>query len=134
MSSPIQGVKLTCFRGASRTTDVRFDTKKTLVMLFGENGTGKSTIIDAIDLVANQCVGSLGERSIGQGQQKITFLPTIGKGRSDLAVEVLVGESHRTGRISGRDITITGDGEMPRVRVLRRPQLLKLIEAQPAHR
>ena len=134
MSSPIQGVKLTCFRGASRTTDVRFDTKKTLVMLFGENGTGKSTIIDAIDLVANQCVGSLGERSIGQGQQKITFLPTIGKGRSDLAVEVLVGESHRTGRISGRDITITGDGEMPRVRVLRRPQLLKLIEAQPAQR
>jgi len=134
MSSPIQGVKLTCFRGASRTTEVHFDTKKSLIMIFGENGTGKSTIIDAIDLVVNRRVGSLDERSIGQGQQKIGFLPTIGKSRSDLAVEVIVGENRWAGKIAGRVIDVTGDGEMPRVCILRRPQLLQLIEGQAAQR
>jgi DNA repair exonuclease SbcCD ATPase subunit len=132
MSNPIQGVRLTCFRGASRTTEVHFDTKKALVMVFGENGTGKSTIIDAIDLVSNRRVGSLDDRSIGQ--HKIGFLPTIGKSRSDLAVEVLIGGSRWTGKVVGRAIDVTGDGKMPRVCVLRRSQLLKLIEAQPAQR
>jgi ABC-type Mn2+/Zn2+ transport system ATPase subunit len=87
MSNPIQGVKLTCFRGASRMTEVHFDTKKALVMIFGENGTGKSTIIDALDLVANRHIGSLHNRSVGQqGQQKMGFLPTIGKNKKELVL------------------------------------------------
>ena len=66
MGNPIEKLRLKHFRGASQTTEVTFDTKKSLVMVFGENGTGKSTIADALDLVANKSVGSLEHRSMGR--------------------------------------------------------------------
>ncbi len=46
MSNPIEKLRLKHFRGASQSSEVTFDTKKSLVMVFGENGTGKSTIAD----------------------------------------------------------------------------------------
>ena len=51
------------FRGASKPLSLIFSPKKTLAVIFGENGTGKTTIVDAIDVVANQNVGSIRDRS-----------------------------------------------------------------------
>ena len=131
MVKPIETLRLKCFRGASQTTEVTFDTKKSLVMVFGENGTGKSTIADALDLVANKSVGSLEHRSMGR---KARYLPTIGKRNTDLEVELVSGGSSCTGKLVGQGITVDESDDLPQVRVLRRAELLKLIEAKPAER
>lgn len=131
MGRPIEKLRLKHFRGASQTSEVTFDTKKSLVMVFGENGTGKSTIADALDLVANKSVGSLVHRSMGR---KVRYLPTIGKKNSDLTVELVSGETTWSGKLVGQDITVDKSDGLPQVRVLRRAELLKLIEATPAER
>ena len=131
MARPIEQLKLKNFRGASGTTEVALDTKKSMIMVFGENGSGKSTIVDALDLVANKRVGSLAYRSMGR---KTRYLPTIGKKPADLVVDLVSGERSWSAKVVGQTITVDTDDEMPRVRILRRAELLKLIEATPAER
>ena len=131
MGNPIEKLRLKHFRGASQSTEVTFDTKKSLVMVFGENGTGKSTIADAFDFVANKSVGSLEHRSMGR---KVRFLPTIKRENSDLTVELVSGGKSWSGKLVGQDISVDKSDGLPQVRVLRRAELLKLIEANPADR
>ncbi len=59
----ISKLVLTKFRGATTETVLGFDDEKPIVLIFGENGRGKSTIIDAIDFVCNKSAGSIKARS-----------------------------------------------------------------------
>ena len=47
------------FRGGSQPVTFEFQPNKKFVLIFGENGTGKSSIADAIDFVCNNEFGSL---------------------------------------------------------------------------
>lgn len=132
MTKPIEKLTLYCFRGASSKCEIVVDTSKSLVMFFGENGTGKSAIADAIDFIANGALGSLDDRSIGS--QKHSYLPTIGKRPSDLKVDLTAGGACWTGKLSGRSAQVTGGSGKLRARVLRRAKLLQLAEAEPAKR
>ena len=49
MSRGIERLSLRCFRGATGTTELRFRPGARLVVVCGENGSGKSTVVDAID-------------------------------------------------------------------------------------
>lgn len=51
------------YRGASTRLQLDFETDKSVALVFGENGTGKSTIADALDAVGNSSKGSLEEKS-----------------------------------------------------------------------
>jgi len=132
MSKAIKTLKLCGFRGASTTCEMHFDQSKSLVILFGENGTGKSSIADAIDFVANGTVGSLEDRSVGAA--KLPFLHSINMKPSDLRVDVTVGTGCWAGTLAGKQPKWTGTGDRVKARVLRRARLLKLVEAQPAER
>ncbi len=119
------------FRGASRTTSLSFDASKSFVLLFGENGTGKSTMIDAIDMVCNQFAGTLQDRS------SVTIskhLPTIGSMASDLFAEVNADGKTWRATLKGRTIKVTPDSATPTVAILRRHKVLKLVEATPSER
>ncbi len=134
MSKPIKKLTMHHFRGASGKSEICFDTTKPLVMVFGENGSGKSTIADAIDFVANRVVGSLEDRSIGS--QKHRYLYTIGQTAERPKVEIESdGASPWAAVLSpGAVIKNIGNGSPFRARVLRRSKLLQLVEAQPADR
>lgn len=132
MSKGIKTLKLCGFRGASTKCELTFDQSKALVMIFGENGTGKSSLADAIDFVANGSVGSLEDRSVGSA--KLPFLHSIDKTPADLRVDVTAGAGCWSGTIAGKQPKVTGTGDRLRARVLRRARLLKLVEAQPAER
>lgn len=132
MTALIEKMVLTNFRGASSRCEVCFDTSKPIVMIFGENGTGKSTLIDAIDFVANGKFGSLADRSVGN--QPHTFIQTIGKTAKDLKVELTAGGGTWVGKLIGRIPEVTGGNGPLRVKILRRARLLKLVEAPPAKR
>jgi hypothetical protein len=54
MVSRIERLKVCAFRGATTELVIEFDPEKPVTMIFGENGTGKSTIVDAIGFVCTQ--------------------------------------------------------------------------------
>ena len=87
MPPRISQLQMTCFRGATKKSSIKFDDKKPIVFLFGENGAGKSTIVDAIDLVTNGSIGSLEKRSVGVSN-KTVFLPSVGKALAALSVQL----------------------------------------------
>jgi recombinational DNA repair ATPase RecF len=131
MALPISKIALHHFRGASQPVDLAFDKTKPLIMIFGENGTGKSTLIDAIDLISNECVGSLDGKSSATVKQ---HGPTIGRKPADVSIQIVSGAQQWRGSLSGSKVAITGPTPRPRVHMLRRGQLVKLTEAQPAQR
>nr|MDP9469555.1 AAA family ATPase [Chloroflexota bacterium] len=81
----IDRIRIHNFRGASAPFTLGFAKQKPLVVIFGENGTGKTTIVDALDAVGNGSGGSLTTKS---STTLRTHLPTLGKKPSDMVMEV----------------------------------------------
>lgn len=118
------------FRGATNRVAISFDTTKSLVVVFGENGTGKSTLVDALDLIANDSIGSLEQRSSSNKK----YAPAIGKKPGDVKVTLFRGAESWKGTIKSTNPQVSPAANRPLVDILRRPQLLRLVEAQPAKR
>ena len=89
MTARITGLRIESFRGATNRTERQFDPAKPLVVIFGENGTGKSTLVDALDLIANERIGSLKDRSSANEKK---HAPAIGKKCKDIKVTVCRGK------------------------------------------
>ena len=132
----IEKLSISGFRGATKPTDIDFDTSKPVTLIFGENGTGKSTISDAVDFICNRRFGSLEDRSTG-GQSK-TFIPALGLKISD--VKVTLSSKDKTGKPQVWQATLVKDGASvtpagcPDARILRRSNILKLVNSQPKNR
>lgn len=126
----LTALQLNCFRGSTNKAVIKFDESKPLVLVFGENGTGKSTIVDAFDMIANGRVGSLENRS----SAKITHAPSIGKKSADVKVTLSRSSDSWTGTFRGAKPQITSSTETPCIDILRRSQLLQLVEAIPSKR
>lgn len=133
MAKGISKIKINNFRGASKPFEVDLDTNLPMVMLFGESGTGKTTIVDALDFIGNGKVGSIAMRSSTTPKQ---HLPTIGKKPEDLSVHVVLDGQTWTAKLAGGKPSVSPPTgySFPPTFVLRRAQLLSLIEAQPAER
>jgi recombinational DNA repair ATPase RecF len=115
---------------------VQFDPKKSIVVIFGENGTGKSTLVDAIDAIGNASFGSLDREGVRPNPHK--YISSINQTVKSLEIELTTAIGHSwKATISGKSVAIaakTTDSFMPGVLVLRRRELLQLIETQPAKR
>lgn len=133
MPPRISKIEMECFRGATRKSTLVFDDNKPIVFLFGENGSGKSTIVDAIDLVANKRLGSLENRSLGN-RSKANYLPSAGKAVADMALTVYSGTNTWKATVDSAGVHIAPTSGMPDVRILRRADLIQLVEAEPAQR
>ncbi len=131
MANLIKKIELEHFRGASQTSVIEFDHTKNIVVIFGENGRGKSTIVDAIDMVANEMPGSLAGRPSTSTKQ---HLPTIGSDHQDLLVKLYIDGMEWEASLDGSTINVSGNSPCPSIHILRRNQLLRLIETQPAQR
>jgi ABC-type Mn2+/Zn2+ transport system ATPase subunit len=131
MNKRIEKITLTRFRGATTTTEVVFDPRKPIIFIFGENGSGKSSIVDAIDFVCNQSAGSLADRSSTKPKD---HLPAIGYKAKDINVELLCGGRMWSAKYAGAKILSSDEATLPVAHVLRRTRLLTLIDATPAER
>ncbi|MDK2012275.1 MULTISPECIES: AAA family ATPase [unclassified Deinococcus] len=127
----IQQVTMRNFRGAATSSAITF-ARKPLILIFGENGTGKSTIVDAIDLVCNEGYGTVDERS---STTRKDHLPTIGTRPAQVEVQIEFDSGTWTGTLNAAGkAQIRPDHLRPTVRVLRRRSLLKLTEDTPGDR
>lgn len=118
------------YRGATTRLELDFDPGKPVALIFGENGTGKTTIVDAFDAVGNCAKGSLEDKSSTRARD---HLPTIGRKPADVRIALSSGTITWNATLAGDSLS-TNPEPRPKIRVLRRSHLQKLIEAQPAQR
>jgi energy-coupling factor transporter ATP-binding protein EcfA2 len=131
-SVDLKSLTLSAFRGSSTEFTIEFEKGKKLTLIYGENGTGKTTICDAFEFLAAERIGSLEDRGMGKGLEK--FWPTAGKAPKDLSVKLETNVGVCFGQIVNKKVAITPPSAKPRIELLRRQQVLRLIEARPADR
>ncbi|MBF0632856.1 MAG: ATP-binding protein [Magnetococcales bacterium] len=123
---------LSSLRGASRPFELVFEKGKKLTLIYGGNGTGKTTICDGFELLAHERIGSLDEKGLGAHLEQ--FWSTIGSEKTSISIELETGQIKLKASVRGKKVTITPPGYRPKVNVLRRNQILNIVEAQPAKR
>lgn len=131
-TSPLKSLTLTAFRGSAATFTLSFEKNKKLTLIYGENGTGKTTICDAFEFLAFERIGSLENRGMGKGLEK--FWPTAGKPAAALAVDLETHTTKCSGRIVEKKVSVFPASARPRIELLRQRQILELIQAQPSGR
>ncbi len=131
-SSSLVSLRIEHLRGAVSPFILDFEKGRKLTIVYGENGTGKSTISDAFDLLGNGTVGSLENRGVGGITRP--YWPSVGKVHGD--VRIVLSTSAGTCTLSlGKTGAVFEEEELkPQVNVLRRSEILSLITAQPAKR
>jgi chromosome segregation ATPase len=127
----LAAVRLARFRGATRDTEITFDPSKPVVLLVGENGTGKSSLVDAIDAVCNGSRGSIDDRSSTTPRH---HLPSAGARAEDVELSVRTGRGEWSALLKGDKLVTLPAWGGPPVHVLRRAGLVRLVDAQPGER
>lgn len=130
-STTLTKLTIANLRGAVELFELPFEKGKKLTIIYGENGTGKSTICDALEFLCSGKVGSLENRGLGVTTR---YWNSVGKKPAD--VEVQLESSSATCRATmGKNSVVAHPPEArPRVEVLRRSQILSLLEATPGER
>lgn len=132
MSKPVTRIQMTGFRGAIGAFELEFDPKSDFTMLFGENGSGKSSILDAMDVICSGTNGCLDGMSVGQNPGR--YLCAVGGQPTTLKVTVHCNGENWTGTMRRNAINVAGPAVKPKVKILRRNAILDLVLAQPSER
>jgi energy-coupling factor transporter ATP-binding protein EcfA2 len=124
-------------RGSVVPFSLPFENGKKLSVIYGENGTGKSTICDALEFVGKGRVGSLENRGLGKTNR---YWQSVGKKASDVSVTLETVSDDKKSCLACRatigkaEVLVSPEALRPKVEVLRRKQILELIEAKPGER
>ena len=131
--TPPRLLKLTIahLRGSVEVFELPFDKGRNLTVIYGENGTGKSTICDALELLGKGHIASLDNRGLGATKQ---YWSTVGKKAADIAVTLETSVGSCRASFGKSDVVVHPPEAQPRVEVLRRSQILGLVEARAADR
>lgn len=124
-------LEIYALRGATEKFVLPFEKGKKITILYGENGSGKSTICDSLELLSDGKVGSLDDKGLGK---TISYWPSTGKKPSDLSVILKTSNGQWEVKLAKSKAVVTPDAGRPQVKILRRNQLLNLIAAQPSAR
>jgi ABC-type transport system involved in cytochrome c biogenesis ATPase subunit len=125
----IDALEIQHFRGVTGLLTLEFGPEP-LTVIYGENGTGKTSIVDAIDLVGNQHVGSIREKS---STTIAKHAPALGHRPADIAVTARWNERRWTARIGASKVVVEPLPLLP-VRVLRQSNIQRFIDAAPSAR
>lgn len=129
----IEKIVLEAIRGATEKIEILLDRNKRLSLIYGENGTGKSSIIDAIELVCKSRFGSI---SFLPGNSKAEFV-SIGRVPTDVRSEIVIDQHSYIATldsISSIQSSYERENSSSLISVLRRQAILNLVTAAPADR
>ena len=122
------------FRGATQPLDLTFEAHKSVILIFGENGTGKSTIVDALESVIEGSTAFLDNWKLGKGKRKESFIPSLGKSLGDVKVSLKFGSRTYSASLNAKGLQLCNTPDRPHAKVLRRKSLQAFIDAEPAQR
>lgn len=128
----LKSIELTYFRGATLPVKIEFAPDKKVTMIYGENGCGKSSIVDAFDFLCEQDYGSLNDR---KGADKDLLTAITGKS-NQLRVKLTtdVGAWEASFKPSSKTIVVSPNSGCPDAIILRRSNILRLIDEIPSKR
>ena len=132
MTAKISKLSMRSFRGATCPVEINLDVSKPVALVFGENGTGKSTIADGLDFICNRHFGSLEDRSMS-GQPK-SHVTSLGQDPKKLSVLLETSVGNFTCTLTKDGPVVTPASGCPNARILRRSNILQLLDAQPKQR
>lgn len=130
--SRLQSLTIENLRGSTSPFTFKFDADKRMVIIYGENGTGKSTICDAFDLLSNGGIASLDNCGLGKATYK--YWKSVGKSGSDIAVALTTSDATYKAMVSKNDVAWIPANRKPHAEVLRRTHILSLITETPGKR
>lgn len=132
MTTPsLIGLSIENLRGSVTQFTLSFEKDKKLVIIYGENGSGKSTVADAFDFLGNGDVGSLGMRGLGSTRR---YWHSLGKKAADVKVTLETSAGSCSCSLDKNNVIASNEALRPQVAVLRRTQILRLIEANAGDR
>lgn len=129
--SALRSITISHLRGSVSPFTLSFEKGKNLSVIYGENGTGKSTVCDAFDFLGKGNIGSIDNRGLGKTNK---YWHSIGKSPSDVLVSLETGNGCCTASLTRKGVVVDPPDQRPKIEVLRRSQILNLIEAKPAER
>lgn len=118
-------------RGSIAPFTFTFEKGKKLSIIFGENGTGKTTICDALDFLGNGNVGSLDDRGLGKTGK---YWHTVGRTPGDVSVTLETTSGNCSATLVKSGVVVNPSDMQPKVKVLRRSQILNLVSAKASER
>jgi energy-coupling factor transporter ATP-binding protein EcfA2 len=127
----IQSLVIEHLRGSTTPFSLSFEKNKKLSIIYGENGTGKSTICDALDFLGKGNIGSLDNKGLGKTSK---YWHSIGRTPNDVSVILRTSDGSCKATLAKAGVVVEPIELRPRVEVLRRSQILNLVEAKPADR
>lgn len=126
----IKKLEIRTFRGATQPVVFEFQDQQPIVLIFGENGSGKSTIADALDFVCNSDFGSL---QLRKGTIPRSNVVAASGQPQDLEVDLTYGETTWQAKlISGKPVTTPP--APPRAFILRRADITRVMEVTDGDR
>lgn len=128
----LKGLRIKGFRGSTGDFSIAFDAKKTLALIYGENGSGKTTICDALDFIGNGKVGSLEGRGLGSLH---AYWPAVGANSAAMTVELSIDATTWRTQVNAKVVTPQpATPAIPKIEVLRRSSLVRLVQEAPKER
>jgi energy-coupling factor transporter ATP-binding protein EcfA2 len=124
-------LEIDALRGATNPFALTFEKGKKITILYGENGSGKSTICDALEFLGKGNVGSLDNRGLGKTG---SFWHSTGRRPDELSVTLSTSAGQWVGRVVKSKVAVKPDALHPRTEILRKNQILALITGQPKNR
>jgi len=134
MPDRIKSLRIESFRGATQPLELKFDSGKPVILIFGENGSGKSTIVDALESVSNGTTTFLNEWKLGKGKRKESYIPTFGKLLENVSLSLEFGDQTYRATLNARGMQRCDTPGRPLIKVLRRKSLQAFIDADPSQR
>ena len=134
---PLTKLTIEHLRGSVVPFSLLFEKDKKLSVIYGENATGKTTICDAFEFLGNGKVSSLENRGLGKTER---YWHSVQKKPADVSVtlETLSADPSKPdicrATIGKGEVLATPPALRPKVEVLRRSQILSLIQAKPGER
>jgi hypothetical protein len=131
MPRELNNLNIVGVRGATKPVDIPFNGNKGMSLIFGENGTGKTSIVDALDIVCNKKFGIVETMS----GARHSHVPSVGcSGSASSVILSLSDGSNYSASFRGRAIEVDPPSGCPKAFILRRKTLLDFIEKVPSDR
>lgn len=127
----LRKLEIESVRGASAPFALPFSSGKRLTIIYGENGNGKTTICDGLELLGKGSISSLDDRGLGQTAR---YEQTLGHKRDDMVVRLTTTDGTCVATVTRSTVTVDKPELRPTIAILRRASMLKLLEADPAKR